>query len=93
MTKIVLVTGGAGEIGSAICKKFAENGFSVIATYNSNSAKAEKLLTELNNIPPLGVRATVATGLHSIFHAPTTDAQKVAELKDFVQEKYGKLVV
>ena len=46
----ILVTGGAGEIGSAICKKFAENGFSVIATYNSNSAKAEKLLEELNQI-------------------------------------------
>lgn len=85
----VLVTGGAGEIGSAICKKFAENGYSVIATYNSNSAKAEKLLAELNNlIPPSGVR-----GLHSIFHAPTTDAQKVEELKEFVAEKYGKLDV
>ncbi|AYQ36200.1 SDR family NAD(P)-dependent oxidoreductase [Runella sp. SP2] len=86
---LVLVTGGAGEIGSAICKKFAENGYSVIATYNSNSAKAEKLLEELNQIiPPSGVR-----GLHSIFHAPTTDAQKVEELKAFVAEKYGKLDV
>ncbi len=87
--KTILVTGGAGEIGSAICKKFAENGFSVIATYNSNAAKAEKLLAELNQIiPPSGVR-----GLHSIFHAPTTDPQKVAELKAFVAEKYGKLDV
>lgn len=85
----ILVTGGAGEIGSAICKKFAENGFSVIATYNSSSAKAEKLLEELNQlIPPSGVR-----GLHSIFHAPTTDAQKVNDLKAFVAEKYGKLDV
>ena len=46
----VLVTGGSGEIGSAICKKFAENGFNVIITYNSNSEKAEKLLAELNEI-------------------------------------------
>ena len=85
----VLVTGGAGEIGSAICKKFAENGFSVIATYNSNSAKAEKLLEELNQLIPLtGVR-----GLHSIFHAPSTDAQKLNELKAFVAEKYGKIDV
>jgi 3-oxoacyl-[acyl-carrier protein] reductase len=87
--KTVLVTGGAGEIGSAICKQFAANGYNVIATYNSNSAKAEKLLAELNDIiPPSGVR-----GLHSIFHAPTTDAQKVADLKAFVVEKYGKLDV
>ncbi len=91
---VALVTGGAGEIGSAICRKFAENGYSVIITYNSNAEKAEKLLNELNKIiPPLGVRATDASGLHSIFHAPTTNAQKVAELKTFVAEKYGKLDV
>jgi 3-oxoacyl-[acyl-carrier protein] reductase len=90
----VLITGGAGEIGSAICKKFAANGFSVIATYNSNAAKAEKLLEELNKIieqkaPPSGAGGAG----HSIFHAPTTDAQKVEELKAFVAEKYGKLDV
>ena len=79
--KTVLVTGGAGEIGSAICRKFAENGFDVIITYNSNAEKAEKVL------------ATLLHGNHSVFHAPTTDPQKVAELKQFVQEKYGKLDV
>ncbi|MCP9761544.1 SDR family NAD(P)-dependent oxidoreductase [Lacihabitans soyangensis] len=87
--RTVLVTGGAGEIGSAICRKFAENGYNVIATYNSNSAKAEKLLAELNDvIPPSGLR-----GLHNIFHAPTTDAQKLIDLKAFVAEKYGKVDV
>ncbi len=96
----ILVTGGAGEIGSAICKKFAENGFSVIATYNSNSAKAEKLLEELNQITNSELRVTNGDepnvnrkSNHSIFHAPTTDAQKVADLKAFIAEKYGKLDV
>ena len=87
--KVVLVTGGAGEIGSAICKKFAENGFSVIATYNSNSTKAEKLLEELNQLPITNNQSPN----HSIFHAPTTDAQKVNDLKAFVAEKYGKVDV
>lgn len=87
--KVVLVTGGAGEIGSAICKKFAENGFEVIATYNSNSRKAEKLLTELNQLPVTNNQFPN----HSIFHAPTTDPEKVAALKQFVLEKYGKLDV
>lgn len=87
--KVVLVTGGAGEIGSAICKKFAENGYSVIATYNSNFTKAEKLLEELNQISHLSFLNTH----HSLFHAPITDAQKVEELKAFVAEKYGKLDV
>lgn len=85
--KTVLVTGGAGEIGSAICKQFAANGYSVIATYNSNSAKAEKLLAELNQLPVTSNQSPN----HSIFHAPTTDAQKVNDLKAFVVEKYGKL--
>jgi 3-oxoacyl-[acyl-carrier protein] reductase len=44
--------------------------------------------------PPLGRYAARAGGAgNSIFHAPTTDAQKVADLKDFVSEKYGKLNV
>lgn len=87
--KVVLVTGGAGEIGSAICKQFAANGYDVIATYNSNPVKAEKLLEELNQLPITNNQSTN----HSIFHAPTTDAQKVNDLKAFVAEKYGKLDV
>ncbi|MCA0230409.1 MAG: SDR family oxidoreductase [Bacteroidetes bacterium] len=91
--KVVLVTGGAGEIGSAICKTFAENGYSVIATYNSNSAKAERLLAELNVISESKTQHSSFITQHSIFHAPTTDAQKVEALKAFVAEKYGKLDV
>lgn len=81
LMKTVLVTGGAGEIGSAICRKFAEYGFDVIITYNANAEKAEKVL------------ATLPQGKHSIFHAPTTDPDKVADLKQFVLEKYRKLDV
>lgn len=77
--KIALVTGGAGGIGSAICQKLAYEGASVIITYNSNAEKAEKLLSILRG------------GNHSIFHAPTTDAEKVNALADFVKTKYGKL--
>jgi 3-oxoacyl-[acyl-carrier protein] reductase len=87
---VVLITGGAGEIGSAICKKFAENGFDVIITYNSNKEKAEELLEKLKTLaPPPGAGGAGC----SIFHAPTTDAQKLAELKDFIKEKYGQLDV
>jgi 3-oxoacyl-[acyl-carrier protein] reductase len=91
--KVILVTGGAGEIGSAICKKFAEYGYSVIITYNSNIKKAEELLENLNQISEKIVNRKSEIVNHSIFHAPTTDAVRVSLLKDFVKEKYGKLDV
>jgi 3-oxoacyl-[acyl-carrier protein] reductase len=77
--KIALVTGGAGGIGSAICKKLADEGASVIITYNSNAAKAEALLQSLKGKN------------HSIFHAPNTDIEKLADLTTFLQRKYGRL--
>ncbi|MEA5138512.1 SDR family NAD(P)-dependent oxidoreductase [Arcicella rigui] len=79
--KTVLVTGGAGGIGSAICRKFAEAGYAVIITYNGNLEKAEKLCNSL-----------VGEG-HSVFHAPVNDAKRLSELADFVENKYGKLDV
>ena len=77
--KIALVTGGAGGIGSAICKKLADEGARVVITYNSNVEKAENLLKILRG------------SHHAIFHAPTTDAEKVNALADFVKTKYGRL--
>jgi 3-oxoacyl-[acyl-carrier protein] reductase len=77
--KTALITGGAGGIGSAICKKLAQNGYSIVITYHSNASKAAQLLSEL-----------VGEG-HRIFHAPNTDAVQLALLKQFVVEKYGKL--
>ncbi len=79
--RTALITGGAGGIGSAICIKFAESGYSVIITYNSDKNKAENLLK------------TLPEGNHAIFHAPNTDAGKLQELSNFIDEKYGKLDV
>jgi 3-oxoacyl-[acyl-carrier protein] reductase len=77
--KIAVVTGGAGGIGSAICKSLAEAGASIVITYNSNADKAEKLLAELpgNN--------------HSVFHAPVNDSNALQQLVLFIKEKYEKL--
>ncbi len=41
--KVILVTGGSGGIGSAICKKAAEQGATVIIHYNSKPERAEEL--------------------------------------------------
>jgi 3-oxoacyl-[acyl-carrier protein] reductase len=77
--KVALVTGGAGGIGSAICKKLAEEGASVIITYNSNAEKAENLAKILRG------------GNHSVFHAPTTDSKRLDALSHFIKTEYGKL--
>src|SRR4051794_22365042 len=77
--KIALVTGGAGGIGSAICKKLAAEGASVIISYNSKPEKAMSLCDELpgNN--------------HSIFHAPVHDSVELNNLSLFIRDKYGSL--
>jgi 3-oxoacyl-[acyl-carrier protein] reductase len=79
--RTALITGGAGGIGSTICRKFAESGYSVIITYNSDKNKAEKLLK------------SIPEGNHAIFHAPNTDISKLQELGKFIEEKYEKLDV
>jgi 3-oxoacyl-[acyl-carrier protein] reductase len=76
---IAVVTGGAGGIGSAICKRLAEAGAFVIITYNSSAAKATALLNELSG------------SNHSIFHAPVNDSATLKKLAAFIEAKYGKL--
>lgn len=77
--KIVLVTGGAGGIGQAICKKMADEEASVIITYNSKPERAIELQKMLpgNN--------------HSIFHAPVDDSERLNALTAFIEGKYGRL--
>ena len=77
--KIAIITGGAGGIGSAICKRLADEGAAIIITYNSNVEKAEKLLNELTG------------DNHSIFHAPVNDSASLKQLSLLIEEKYGRL--
>ena len=45
--KVALVTGGAGEIGRAICRRLAEAGTMVCLTYSNKRDRAEKLVEEI----------------------------------------------
>lgn len=45
--KNALITGGSGEIGRAICKRLAADGLHVIVHANSNPAKAEEVVAEI----------------------------------------------
>ncbi len=68
MRPVAVVTGGAGGIGSAICGKLAEAGFSVVVGYHRSAESAEKLARSL---PGAG---------HSARHAPVTDSAALAAL-------------
>jgi len=47
--KVAVVTGGSRGIGAATAKRLARQGASVAITYNSNSEKAEEVVTEIKN--------------------------------------------
>ncbi len=54
--RTVLVTGGTGNLGRAICRSFIQGGDSVIATYAHNREGAEKLKKELgDNLSIMGL--------------------------------------
>ena len=49
MTKVAFVTGGAKGIGSAIVKRFINDGYKVAFTYNNSEDKAQALANELGD--------------------------------------------
>ncbi len=48
MKSIALVTGGAGGIGKAICRRLSRDGFFVVCGYRSSEEKALSLAEEIN---------------------------------------------
>ena len=79
--KTVLVTGGAGGIGTAICQRVAESGASVILTYHNSKQSAETLLASLPGTGHLALQTRV------------DETPMVQELAERVQSQHGKLVL
>lgn len=48
MRKKALITGGAGGIGEAICRKMAEEGYFVFIGYSASEDKANRLAAEID---------------------------------------------
>jgi 3-oxoacyl-[acyl-carrier protein] reductase len=77
MGTAVLVTGGAGGIGSAICVACAQAGAYVAVTYNQNQARADQLAAQL---PGAG---------HTAIYAPVDDHEALGRLAEQMGLQYG----
>ena len=80
----VLVTGGAGGIGSAICRVFAQNGFDVIINYHNGKQRAELLCEEIKNEYGTNARAV---------YCDVSDASSVREMFDEIDSSNEKVDV
>ena len=82
--KRVLVTGGAGGIGSAICRNFANNGYQVAVHYHSSRAAAEALCRELMNKYRVSARC---------FYADIAESASVTTMFDNIDCEFGTIDV
>lgn len=82
--KNVLITGGSGGIGSALCVAFAQAGCNVAVHYNKNSDGAErlaKILCESYGVDAVAVQADVS------------DRQSVNDMFDAIDNTLGSVDV
>ena len=47
LSRVALVTGGAGGIGEAICRRLAREGYSVVLNYQGSRDRAERIASEI----------------------------------------------
>jgi 3-oxoacyl-[acyl-carrier protein] reductase len=76
-SRVAVVTGAGGGIGSAICQRLAAAGANVVLTYRQSAEETR------------AVAARLADGDHMIVHAPVDDRQAQARLAQQIAERYG----
>ena len=77
--RVALVTGADGEIGSAICRRLAAEGYRVVVTYRSREDEARALL---GSLPGTG---------HRLGRADVSDSASLARLAEEVGQTHGRL--
>jgi 3-oxoacyl-[acyl-carrier protein] reductase len=75
--KIAVVTGGAGGIGSAICRRLAAAGARVVITYRQSAQTAAALA------------AALPGGGHIALRAPVDDSSALAQLAQRLSAQFG----
>lgn len=79
--KVAIVTGGSRGIGSAIALELAKNGVKVVINYNSNSAAADKMVAEIEEIG----------GEAYAVQADVSKSEDAAKLVQAAVDKFGQL--
>lgn len=80
----ILITGGSGGIGGAICREFAAQGDNIVIHYHHNKEKAESLAEQLSK--EYGVKALAV-------HADIADEASVSSMFDEIQERFKTIDV
>ncbi len=82
MTKIALITGASGGIGSAIAARFAASGYAVVLVYRSNRESIDRLIASL---PAATDYLAVSCDL--------TDPDSVSDMIEQVHQRLGHVSV
>lgn len=80
-SKAAIVVGGSGGIGSAVCRRLAQDGFAVGLTYRSRPEAAEKVAAEVRELGVAAAARSVDLG----------DAENVAEVVDAFAAELGRI--
>lgn len=78
--KVAVVTGGAGGIGSALCRALAGAGASVVVGYNSSQDDAVKLARQLPQ----------SSASHSAICMPVTSSATISAAAAEIERRYGR---
>ncbi len=79
--RVALVTGGAGGIGSAICRALGNEGANIVVGYNRSAESAHALAADLPAV----------AGGHIALPARVTDSAALTRLASEIEQRFGRL--